>query len=72
VTLFGALALADEALAAVEESYRRVLAVFEKSLGPEHVEVAVIHRCLAEADHYRGRWAEAEGHAEKARQLSLG
>ena len=65
-TLVGALALAEEAMVAVDESYRRVLAAFERSLGSEHVEVADIHRCVAEADYCRGRWPEAEAHLRKA------
>jgi hypothetical protein len=48
-SLLGALALVDEGLAAAEESYWRVLEVFESSLGAEHPEVAAVKRRIADA-----------------------
>ncbi len=47
--LLGALALVDEGLAAAEESYWRVLAIFEGSLGTGHPEVAAMKRRIADA-----------------------
>ena len=73
-TLFGALQLVDEGLAAAENSYRRVLTVLEASLGEEHPEVADVHRRLSEAERARGHGAEAEYHARRAGEIdrSLG
>ena len=56
-SLLGALALAEEGLAAAEESYWQVLAVFERTLGSEDPEVAMFHRRLAEACQGRARRA---------------
>jgi hypothetical protein len=68
-TLISALGLAEQGLAAVEESYRHVLDSLERALGSEHCEVAAIHRWLAEADSCHGRWAEAEAHVRKAAHI---
>jgi hypothetical protein len=68
-TLIGALGLVEEGLAAVEESYRRVLVSLGRALGPHHCEVAAIHRWLAEADYCHGRWAEAEAHVRRAARI---
>jgi hypothetical protein len=68
-TLVGALQLVEDGLAAAEESYRRVLAVFEASLGEEHPEVADVHRRLSVAEQARGHGAEAEYHARRAREI---
>jgi tetratricopeptide (TPR) repeat protein len=65
-SLLDALSWAEEGLVAAEESCWRVLAVFERSLGSEHSEVASIHRRLADAHQGRGRFAEAEAHLRKA------
>ncbi|MGH8971973.1 MAG: hypothetical protein ACRD0C_02065 [Acidimicrobiia bacterium] len=43
------MALVDEGLAAAEESYWRVLAIFEGSLGTGHPEVAAMKRRIADA-----------------------
>lgn len=48
-SLLGALALVDEGLAAAEESYWRVLTIFEASLGAGHPEVAALKRRIADA-----------------------
>lgn len=53
-SLLGALALIDEGLAAARESYWRVLALFESSLGAEHPEVAAVKRRIAAARLGRG------------------
>jgi tetratricopeptide repeat protein len=68
-TLIGALQLAEEGLGAAEESYRRVLAVLEGSLGEGHPEVADIHRWLSETKHARGQGDEAEYHARRALEI---
>ena len=68
-TLVGAMQLVEEGLAAAEESYRRVLEVFEASLGEEHPEVADVHRRLSEAEQARGHGAEAEYHARRAVEI---
>jgi hypothetical protein len=68
-TLVGALQLVDEGLAAAEESYRRVLTLFEASLGEEHPELGNVHRRLAEVEHGRGRPAEADYHARRALEI---
>ena len=65
-TLMGALQLVEEGLSAAEESYRRVLAVFEVRLGPDHPEVADVHRRLSEAEDARGHREQAEYHARRA------
>jgi len=67
MTLTAALQLADEALAAAEESYHRVLTIFESLLGDEHHEVGVLHLRLAEAAQARGRSDQADYHTERAR-----
>jgi tetratricopeptide (TPR) repeat protein len=67
--LLDALTLAEEGLAAAEESYWRVLDVLERSLGPEDPEVATIHRRLAMTEQCRGRRAEAEAHVRMALAL---
>jgi tetratricopeptide repeat protein len=68
-TLVGALQLVDEGLAAAEDSYRRVLALFEASLGEEHREVADVHRRLSESENARGNTAAAEHHARRALEI---
>lgn len=54
-SLLRALALVDEGLAAAEESYWRVLAIFENSLGPGHPEAVAVHHRIATAQLGRGR-----------------
>jgi hypothetical protein len=61
-----ALAAADVALAAAEESHWHVLAVFEKTLGPNHPQVATMHRRLADLHQGMGRRARAESHLRTA------
>ena len=61
-TLFGAVQLVEEALAAAEESYRRVLTVFTSLLGSEHPEVAAAQRRLWMATRAQSREAEDEYH----------
>jgi hypothetical protein len=61
-----ALAVADVALAAAEESHWHVLAVFEKTLGPNHPQVATMHRRLADLHQGMGRRARAETHLRTA------
>jgi hypothetical protein len=68
-TLIGALQLVEEGLAAAEESYRRVLAVFEASVGEHHSEAADVHRRLAEAERARGHTAESDYHAGRAVEI---
>jgi Tetratricopeptide repeat len=68
-TLMGALELVEEGLTAAEESYRRVLAVFEARLGPDHPEVADVHRRLSESEDARGHSEQAEYHARRALEI---
>jgi hypothetical protein len=68
-TLVGALQLVDEGLAAAEESYRRVLALFEASLGEEHPELGDVHRRLSESENARGHTAAAKYHARRALEI---
>jgi hypothetical protein len=68
-TLMGALQLVEEGLTAAEDSYRRVLAVFEVSLGANHLEVADVHRRLSEAEDARGHSEQAEYHARRALEI---
>ena len=68
-TLIGALQLVDEGLTAAGDSYRRVLAVFEVSLGADHLEVADVHRRLSEAEQARGHNEQAEYHARRALEI---
>lgn len=68
-TLMGALQLVEEGLTEAEESYRRVLAVFEVRLGPDHPEVADIHRRLSEAENARGHSEQAEHHSRRALEI---
>jgi hypothetical protein len=68
-TLIGALQLVEEGLAAAEESYRRVLAAFEASVGENHPEAADVHRRLAEAERARGHTAESDYHAHRAVEI---
>jgi hypothetical protein len=68
-TLIGALQLVEEGLTAAEESYRRVLTVFELSLGEDHPEVADVHRRLSDAEQARGHHAQAEYHVRRACEI---
>jgi hypothetical protein len=68
-TLIGALQLVEEGLAAAEDSYRRVLAAFEASVGENHPEAADVHRRLAEAERARGHTAESDHHAHRAGEI---
>ena len=68
-TLVGALQLVEEGLVAAEESYRRVLAAFEASVGKHHPEAADVHRRLAEAEGARGHTAESDYHSRRAVEI---
>jgi hypothetical protein len=68
-TLIGALQLVEEGLAAAEESYHRVLAAFQASVGDNHLEAADVHRRLAEAKRARGHAAESDYHACRAVEI---
>jgi hypothetical protein len=43
-----------------ERLYRRALAIMEKALGPEHVEVATLYHNLGGLEFSRGRYAPGE------------
>ena len=64
--LLQALALAEEAFVAAEESYLSSLAVLDACLGPDHPEKATVYRNLANLQRARGRPVQGERYARTA------
>ena len=64
--LLDTLALAETALAELEESYRRALAVVESSRGADHHEVPTLRRHLADVEDARRRLAHAKADVPRA------
>ena len=60
-----------EALVAAEPYFARGLALREKALGPDAIEVARSHGTLATLNDYLGRWDEALTHERRALEIRL-
>jgi tetratricopeptide (TPR) repeat protein len=70
--LLWALAFADAAFAAAEDSYEKCLDVMERCLGADHPGTARMHRALADVEEAMGRPAEAERHLRRALAVHMG